>query len=148
MTVVRSRARPLAGGRGLAQRPTEWHVGCTDDLSTDEEIDLSATIETPATVQQVRIVSEFRSDEHDRIRELLSQLDRPLSRFDAGAVDLELSIKERESSRPKTVLECWIAGWPRMVATSREEDMTRAVTEVRQDLKRQIDEAVRRRRGR
>lgn len=109
---------------------------------------MSATIDTPAGVDQVRIVSEFRSDEHDRIRELLSQLDRPLSRFEADAVELELSVKERESSTPYTVLECWIAGWPKMVATSREDELSRAVTEVRKDLKRQIDEAVRRRRGR
>lgn len=105
-------------------------------------------IETPASVEQVRIVSEFRSDEHERVRGILSQLDRPLSRFDADQVDLELSIKERDSSTPKTVLECWIAGWPRMVATSRERDVPSAVAEVRKDLKRQIDDAVSRRRGR
>lgn len=104
--------------------------------------------ETAASVDQVRIVGEFRREEHDRIRETLSQLDRPLSRFEADAVELELSVKERDSSRPYTVLECWIAGWPKLVATSRESEITRAVTEVRKDLKRQIDEAVRRRRGR
>lgn len=118
----------------------------------DEEIHVSATTGTAASVEQIRIVSEFRGDEHARIRETLSQLDRPLSRFQADAVDLELSVKERDSSTPYTVLECWIAGWPRMVATSRESDMTRAVTEVRKDLKRQIDRAVdrtvTRRRGR
>ena len=108
---------------------------------------MSAT-ETTASVEQVRIVSEFRSDEHERIREILSQLNRPLSRFEADTVELELSVKERESTTPYTVLECWIAGWPKMVATSREAELTRAVTEVRKDLKRQIDEAVRRRRGR
>lgn len=104
--------------------------------------------ETAASVDQVRIVSEFRSEEHDRIRETLSQLNRPLSRFEADTVELELSIKERDSSTPYTVLECWIAGWPKMVATSREQEVTRAVTEVRKDLKRQIEEAVSRRRGR
>lgn len=109
---------------------------------------MSATIDTAASVEQIRIVSEFRTEEHDRIRDILSQLDRPLSRFDADAVDMELSVKERDSSTPYTVLECWIAGWPKMVATSREDDLSRAVTEVRKDLKRQIDKAVRRRRGR
>ena len=109
---------------------------------------MSATIDTAASVEQIRIVSEFRTEEHDRIREILSQLDRPLSRFDADAVDMELSVKERDSSTPYTVLECWIAGWPKMVATSREDDLTRAVTEVRKDLKRQIEKAVSRRRGR
>lgn len=104
--------------------------------------------ETAASVDQVRIVGEFRREEHDRIRETLSQLDRPLSRFDADTVELELSVKERDSSRPYTVLECWIAGWPKIVATSRESEITRAVTEVRRDLKRQIEEAVSRRRGR
>lgn len=113
----------------------------------DEESYVSAT-ETAASVDQVRIVSQFRSEEHERIRQTLSQLNRPLSRFEADAVELELSVKERDSSRPYTVLECWIAGWPKMVATSREPDLNRAVTEVRKDLKRQIEEAVRRRRGR
>lgn len=118
------------------------------NASDDEETFVSASIGTAASVEQVRIVSEFRGEEHDRIRKLLSQLDRPLSRFEADAVDLELSVKERETSTPYTVLECWIAGWPKLVATSREADMSRAVAEVRDDLKRQIDEAVRRRRGR
>lgn len=109
---------------------------------------MSASTDTAASVDQVRIVSEFRTEEHERIRETLSQLNRPLSRFEADTVELELSVKERDSSSPYTVLECWIAGWPKIVATSREADLTRAVTEVRKDLKRQIDEAVRRRRGR
>jgi ribosome-associated translation inhibitor RaiA len=37
------------------------------------------------------------------------------------------------------VLECWVAGLPKMVGTSTERDLTKAVTEVRDDLFKQID---------
>lgn len=120
----------------------------TTEASDDEESSVSTSVDSAASVEQIRIVSEFKSSEHERIRETLSQLDRPLSRFEADAVELELSVKERDSSTPYTVLECWIAGWPKLVATSREGDMTAAVTEVRKDMKRQIEKAVSRRRGR
>lgn len=92
---------------------------------------------------RLRIVPEFRPDEYDHIRQVLSgKLERRLSRFDADQVELELSMKERDSASQRTVLEAWISGLPRFVATSTEEDLDKALTEVRDDLHRQIDKYV------
>ena len=101
-----------------------------------------------ATVDQLRVVPGFRGDEADRLRDTLRKLDRRLSRFDAGAVDMELSVKERDTPSQRVVLECWIAGHQKMVATSTESRIEKAVVEVREDLWRQIDRAVNKRTGR
>lgn len=93
--------------------------------------------------ERLRIVPEFRSDEEDHLRQLMtSKLERRLSRFDAEQVELELSMKGRDTSDQRTVLEAWISGLPRFVATSSELDRDKAVKEVRDDLHRQIDKHV------
>jgi ribosome-associated translation inhibitor RaiA len=100
----------------------------------------------PATVDRtLRVVPGFRPEERDDlVSSLSSGLDRRLSRFDADHVELELSVKERDSSQQKVTLEGWIAtkGRSRFVATSTESDVRKAVNEVRDDLRRQIDRFV------
>jgi ribosome-associated translation inhibitor RaiA len=98
-----------------------------------------------ATVEQLRLATGFAERERDKVVELLRRLDRRLSRFPAEDVDLELSVKERDTPSQYVVLECWIARKDRFVATSRDEDIRRALVEVREDLWRQIDKAVTRR---
>ena len=51
---------------------------------------------------------------------------------------MELSVKERGKASQRTVLEAWIAGQSRVVATSNEPDLARALLEVRDDLIRQL----------
>jgi hypothetical protein len=97
----------------------------------------------PATVDEtLRVVPGFRGDERDELVATLSTgLDRRLQRFDAGEVELELSVKDRDDVQQRVTLEGWIAaeGRTRFVATSNERDLSRAVREVRDDLRRQID---------
>ena len=63
--------------------------------------------------ERTRVVGEFRTEEYDRFRDLLfGRLERRLKRWDADQVELELSVKERDTSSQRTVLECWIAGLP------------------------------------
>jgi ribosome-associated translation inhibitor RaiA len=95
---------------------------------------------------RLRIVPEFRPDEYEWIRELLfGRLERRLSRWDPSQVELELSVKDRDTSKQRMTLECWISGVPRMVATSTERELHTAVAEVRDDLWRQVDKFVTRR---
>lgn len=92
---------------------------------------------------RLRIVPEFRPDEYDRVREVLfGKLERRLTRWKPEQVELELSVKERDTDSQRTVLECWISELPKMVATSKEQDLDRALIEVRDDLWRQIDRFV------
>ncbi|MEX0953213.1 MAG: hypothetical protein WDZ26_05235 [Nitriliruptoraceae bacterium] len=92
---------------------------------------------------RLRIVPEFRSDEHERVRELLfGKLERRLSRWEPDQVELEISVKDRDSNEQRMTLECWISGMNRMVATSKQRDLFQAVVEVRDDLWRQVDKEV------
>lgn len=93
--------------------------------------------------QRLRVVSEFREDERAYVvDQLAGKLDKRLSRWDPDAVELELSVKERDTPSQKVVLECWIAGAPRMVATSTEGEIQAALHDVREDLFKQIDKYV------
>lgn len=97
-----------------------------------------------ASIDQLRLATGFAERERDGILEVLRKLDRRLSRFPADEVDMELSVKERETPSQYVVLEAWIAKKDRFVATSREPDLRDALMDVREDLWRQIDKAVNR----
>ena len=94
--------------------------------------------------ERLRVVPEFRPDEHGRVRELLleGKLGRRLSRWAASDVELEISVKDRDTSKQRMALECWISKVPRMVATSTRNDLEAAVLECRDDLYRQVDRFV------
>jgi hypothetical protein len=92
---------------------------------------------------RTRVVGEFRPDEYDKVRDLLfGRLERRLSRWEPDQVELEISVKERDTPSQKTVLECWISGAPRVVGTSKEQDLDKAVVEVRDDVWRQVDRYI------
>jgi ribosome-associated translation inhibitor RaiA len=100
---------------------------------------------------RLRVLPQFRSDEQDKLQNVLfGRLEHRLARWQPGQVRLELSVKERGSKSQRTVLECWVPGKPKLVATSTREDLDRAVAEVRDDMWHQLDrlhtkEAVRKR---
>lgn len=95
-----------------------------------------------ASVRQLRIEVGFSADEHDRIREMLAKLDRRLNAFPADAVDLELSVKDRDTTSQKVTLEAWLPKFPHFVAVSKEGDLHDALMDVREDLLRQINDEV------
>ncbi|GGI06777.1 HPF/RaiA family ribosome-associated protein [Egicoccus halophilus] len=93
--------------------------------------------------ERLRIVPEFQPEDYDRVTEILSgKLDRRLQRWEAEQVELEISVKGRDSDQQRVALECWISGLPKLVATSTERRLDTAVGEVRDDLFRQIDKHV------
>lgn len=97
-----------------------------------------------ASVDLLRLATGFAARERDEIVALMRKLDRRLARFPADEVDLELSVKERDTPSQSVVFEAWIAKNERFVATSREQDLRDALMDVREDLWRQIDKAVNR----
>ena len=100
-----------------------------------------------ASLEQLRIGFGFEESERSRILELLRKLDRQLQRFPAEAVDLELTVKDRDTPAQKVTLEAWLPNMPRVVVTSREHSLRDALMEVREDLWRQLKETLDRRRG-
>lgn len=89
----------------------------------------------------LRLGSGFDAGERDRIVAGWTNLSSRLGSFPRGTVELELSVKERGTASQRTVLEAWIAGSNRLVATSEQPDLDNALAEVRDDLIRQLTDA-------
>ncbi|MFD6754607.1 MULTISPECIES: HPF/RaiA family ribosome-associated protein [Micromonospora] len=96
----------------------------------------------PATVAKcLRLNAGFSQADRNWIVEQFATLDARLATFDADATDLELSIKDREAKGQRVTLECRIAGWEKIVTTSSEQDLRAALNDVRDDLRRKINDA-------
>lgn len=96
---------------------------------------------TPSVAETLRLSNGVAPAEFDRVAAVLGRLDDRLRSFPEGSVELQLSVKERDAPGQRTTLEAWIAGHPRLVATSDRPDFDAAVAEVRDDLVRQITDA-------
>ena len=95
-----------------------------------------------ATVESsLRLGSGFDAQDRDRIVAGWGRLTSRLGSFPNGVVELEISVKERATPSQRTVLEAWIAGRDRLVATSEQTDLDKALTEVRDNLIRQLTDA-------
>ena len=97
-----------------------------------------------ALEDRLRVVPEFTSAEHDKVRDLLldGKLGRRLSRWKPEDVELEISVKDRDTSKQRMACECWISRVPKMVATSARQDIEAAVLECRDDLYKQVDRFI------
>jgi hypothetical protein len=51
---------------------------------------------------------------------------------------MELSVKDRGTRGQRLTLECWIAGRPRLVASSADHDLDTAVSRVQEGMRRQL----------
>ena len=92
---------------------------------------------------RLRILPEFRTHEQDKLVGILfGRLEQRLAHWHPEQVELELGVKERGTRQQRTVLECSIAGRPKLVATSTEQDLDKAAVEVRDELWQQIDRLV------
>jgi ribosome-associated translation inhibitor RaiA len=86
----------------------------------------------------LRLGHGFRNDERSMIVERLARLDHRLAGI--AGVELELSVKDRDSRKQRTVLEARVPRWQTLVATSTEVDIDDALAEVRDDLLRQLND--------
>lgn len=96
----------------------------------------------PATVDGcLRVAGGFSQGDRNWIVEQFVTLDTRLASFDADTTELELSVKDRAARGQKVTLECWIAGRQKVVTTSSEEDLHAALNDVRDDLRRRLNDA-------
>lgn len=117
------------------------------DVDEAEEAATAAGAREGASVQQIRIGAGFGAAEHDNLRQQFSKLNRRLKTFPADAVELELSVKDRDTTSQKVTLEAWLPKFPHIAATSQEGDLHDALMDVREDLLRQIDDEVSKRKN-
>lgn len=100
---------------------------------------------TTIVADTLRLGHGFQADERDLVVELLGRLDERLQSFDTNHVELEITVKERETASQHMTLLAKLGGLPRMVATSDSQLLEAAVHEVRDDMIRQISDAKHRR---
>ena len=96
----------------------------------------------PATVREcLRVGAGFSQGDLNWIAEQFGTLDARLAAFHADSTELEVSVKDREARGQKVTLECWIAGRQKIVTTSAEEDLRAALNDVRDDLRRKLNDS-------
>jgi ribosome-associated translation inhibitor RaiA len=96
----------------------------------------------PATVDAcLRVGTGFSQGDRNWIAEQFATLDARLASFHADATELEVSVKDREAKGQKVTLECWIAGRQKIVTTSLEEDLHAGLNDVRDDLRRILNDS-------
>lgn len=96
---------------------------------------------------QLRLGFGFEESERARVVDMMHKLDRQLKRFRSDAVDIELTVKDRETVTQKVTMEVKLPHFPRIVATSNEPMLRDALMDVREEVLRQIKEQHARRRG-
>ncbi len=107
---------------------------------------MTTTTDNPASIVScLRIGAGFHREEHAEIIERLSSLDARLMTYAATSTDLALSVKDRERPGQAITLECWVPRRTRLVATSSNSDLASALGEVRDKMRRQLDDAKSRR---
>jgi ribosome-associated translation inhibitor RaiA len=96
----------------------------------------------PATVGEcLRVGTGFSQGDRNWIVEQFATLDARLAAFPADKTEIEVSVKDREARGQKVTLECWISGRQKIVTTSAEEDLHAALNDVRDDLRRRVNDA-------
>jgi len=94
----------------------------------------------PATVaESLTVHGELYDGDVDALVEHWSKLDTRLRSFDAGTVDMQLYVKDRDTKSQHVTLDLKVAGLHSLVATSSSSDLDHALNEVRDEMVRQID---------
>ncbi len=101
-----------------------------------------SAVANPATVGEcLRVGHGFSQGDRNWIAEQFVTLDARLASFHADTTELEVSVKDREARGQRVTLECWIAGRQKIVTTSSEEDLNAALHDVRDDLRRRLNDS-------
>jgi ribosome-associated translation inhibitor RaiA len=99
-------------------------------------------VANPANVSEcLRVGAGFSQGDLNWITEQFATLDGRLASFYADTTELEVSVKDRAARGQKVTLECWIAGRQKIVTTSSEENLHDALNDVRDDLRRRLNDA-------
>lgn len=97
---------------------------------------------TATNLDRLRLATGFAMSEREDIVAQFAPLGARLRSFDDDAIDMELSVKERDGADQRVTLEVWIAGRERLVSTSARADLRSALQEVRDDTVRQLNDDV------
>jgi len=101
-----------------------------------------SAVANPASVGEcLRVGAGFSQGDLNWIVEQFATLDGRLASFSTDTTELEVSVKDRAARGQKVTLECWIAGRQKIVTTSSEENLHDALNDVRDDLRRRLNDS-------
>jgi ribosome-associated translation inhibitor RaiA len=101
-----------------------------------------SAVANPASVSEcLRVGAGFSQGDLNWIVEQFATLDGRLASFSTETTEIEVSVKDRAARGQKVTLECWIAGRPKIVTTSSEENLHDALNDVRDDLRRRLNDS-------
>ncbi|MBV1894583.1 MAG: hypothetical protein KUG57_11080 [Ilumatobacteraceae bacterium] len=99
------------------------------------------TSASSATVaESLNVHGDFSESDVERLIGHWSSLDSRLRSFDAGSVDLQLFIKDRDKKSQQVTLDAKIDGHTSLIAKSSSTDLDHALNEVRDEMVRQISD--------
>jgi ribosome-associated translation inhibitor RaiA len=101
-----------------------------------------SAVANPASVGEcLRVGAGFSQGDLNWIVEQFATLDGRLASFHNDTTEIEVSVKDRAARGQKVTLECWIAGRQKIVTTSSEDDLHDALNDVRDDLRRRLNDS-------
>jgi ribosome-associated translation inhibitor RaiA len=87
----------------------------------------------------IRVGAGFVAKEHPHVLEALSTLGPHLGRWDPGDVDIDVSARDRGGKEQRVILRTSLPGLPALVAVAENQDLTRALSEAKRELIRQLE---------
>lgn len=100
------------------------------------------TSQHPATVaDSLTVHGDLHGHDVEKLIDHWSKLDSRLRSFDAGTVDMQLFVKDRDTKSQHVTLDVKIDGYGPLVASSSSADLDHAFNEVRDEMIRQLTDA-------
>jgi ribosome-associated translation inhibitor RaiA len=87
----------------------------------------------------IHVGSGFVAKERPHVVEALSTLGPHLGKWNSGDVDVEVSLQDRGGKEQRVILRTSLPGLPPLVAVAENPDITRALSNAKRELIRQIE---------
>jgi len=94
--------------------------------------------------QVLHVSGGFSEAERQRLLDGLAETPH-LSRWDPADMELDVSVKQRDSKEQKVSIRAILPGYPTLVGTAVDHDLDRALMDARRDLIRQIEDEKKKR---
>jgi len=95
--------------------------------------------------QILHVSGGFSEAERQRLLDALAELAPHLSRWDPADMELDVSVKQRDSKEQKVSIRAILPGYPTLVGTAVDRDLDRALADAKRDLIRQIEDEKKKR---
>jgi ribosome-associated translation inhibitor RaiA len=95
--------------------------------------------------QVVHLSGGFAEADRPGVLDALAGLAPHLSRWDPAEMDLDVSVKHRDSKEQTVSLRATLPGYPPLVAKAVDQDLHRALAAAKRELIRQIEDEAKRR---